>query len=158
MHWQAQCNAKWPRCCRGFQHPARIEPISPTHCQSPQPLGHRFISIWWKKLYIDRCILQPGTAFFACRIVVLGLLRLNIKARHEILRWDNLVSPSSPRGPQNVHVCKTWRPCICARRWWENLAVPTPSAKTEAVTEPRVTPVIGALVWGRVWQLNVGAL
>ena len=29
MHLRAQCHATWPRRCRAFQHPSRIEPKSP---------------------------------------------------------------------------------------------------------------------------------
>ena len=34
-------------------------------------------------------LLQPATSFFACRIVVQGLLRRNIKARHKIPEFLN---------------------------------------------------------------------
>ena len=29
VHWRAHCHAKWPRGCRGFQHPAGIKPMLP---------------------------------------------------------------------------------------------------------------------------------
>ena len=42
-----------------------------------------------KKWYMTRCISQPATDFFAYRIVVLGLFKLYIKARHEIREFLN---------------------------------------------------------------------
>ena len=94
MHWRAQCHAKWPRGCKEFQHPARMEVIEP---KSPDTLETASITEPWvhinlpKKtlndlLYQRQCISQPGSwnLLFACRIVVLRLLRLIIKARHDI--------------------------------------------------------------------------
>ena len=44
VHWLAQCHTKWPRGCRGFQHPAlglqEWNPSSLTHCYLPWPLSH----------------------------------------------------------------------------------------------------------------------
>ena len=42
-----------------------------------------------KEQYITRSVLQRVTAIFACRIVVIALLRSNIKARHEIPEFLN---------------------------------------------------------------------
>ena len=89
LHWRAQCNTKWQRGCRGFQYPVRIKPgpadslwitltTKPWICVSLQEK-----SIYHLK-YFATC-----NIFFASRIVILRLLRLNIMARHEIPEFFN---------------------------------------------------------------------
>ena len=55
------------------------------HCDSPYPLSHEFVAIYWQK-YMTRHISQPwGLNWFCvCRIVILGLLKLNFKTRQNI--------------------------------------------------------------------------
>ena len=88
VHWRAQCHAKWPRGCRApcenqtwaAQHPA-------TRLNQPWVL----VSLEKKTVYYLKCFATRGDLqqLFACRIVVLRLLRLNIKARHEISEFLN---------------------------------------------------------------------
>ena len=47
------------------------------------------MSVYEKKMAYDLTCLATGNCFFECRIVVLRLLRLNIKARHEIPEFLN---------------------------------------------------------------------
>ena len=79
VHWLAQCHAKWPKGSRYFQHPAGFEPISPN-------------SLWlaltikpWVRINVQKQTVYDSSYFatlnqvFACRIFILGLLKLNTK-------------------------------------------------------------------------------
>ena len=46
--------------------------------------SHDFVSIYRKRTEYDLTYLATLTRFFACRIVILGLLKINIKARQDI--------------------------------------------------------------------------
>ena len=90
VHWPAHdCHAEWPSGCRDFQHPAGIEPMLPTHCNSPWPQSHRFISTYWKKGNMishmshmsQPWFLEP---IFTRRVLIFGLLKSNIKVRQDI--------------------------------------------------------------------------
>ena len=94
MHWRAQCHAKWPKCGRSAPCGNRTYVARPTLCDLPLPLSHRFVSDDRNPRYFSRCISHWKFAtcnrlFFACRIVVLGLFKLNIKARHKIREFLN---------------------------------------------------------------------
>ena len=49
-------------------------PCRPTHCDSPKPLSHELVSIYRKK-GIWLVIFRNLEPIFACRIVILALLR-----------------------------------------------------------------------------------
>ena len=61
----------------------KVALLSVTH------LNHQAIGLYWQsiKQYITCCIFSATPA---CRIVVLGLFKLNIKARHEITVFLNI--------------------------------------------------------------------
>ena len=82
VHWLAQCHAKWLRSGRNFQHQAGIEP----HVASltATRLNHWAIDSLMKKMVHESSSLATWNCLFVCRIVVLGFLRLNINARHDI--------------------------------------------------------------------------
>ena len=83
MHWRSQCNAKWQRGGRNFSILRDSNPSSPTHCDSPQPPSHGFVLILREKVYMNSIVVTRNLEQRFCgRIVVLRLLRLNIKARH----------------------------------------------------------------------------
>ena len=96
MHWRDQCHAKWPRCCRGFQHSSGIKPISPDSLQpvlTTKPLvrincSKKTLYDNYDSSYFATCKLGCNR-FFAYRTVVLGFFKLNIKARHEIREFLN---------------------------------------------------------------------
>ena len=91
VHSQAQCQAKWQRRCRAFQHSCGIEPMSPNSLQltsTTKPLVCTNFRVL-EKQYMTRCISPPATNFFPYRIVVLGSFKLNIKAGHEVREFLN---------------------------------------------------------------------
>ena len=57
----------------------------PTHNDLPWPLSHEFVTndLPKKKVY-ESSYLTTLNQFFACTIVIFGLLKLNIKAMHDI--------------------------------------------------------------------------
>ena len=74
----------------GFSTHQDMNPNRQTLCYQSLPLSHWFILIARKKgIWPIFCISQPATNFFACRTVVIGLFKLNIKARHEIPEFLN---------------------------------------------------------------------
>ena len=93
--WKSMCQCterlSATQCGRGskeFQHPIGIKPMSP---DSLQPVfttnlapSHKFIIILicWKEQCVNCHDLQTWL-IFACRIVILRLLKLNIKARQK---------------------------------------------------------------------------
>ena len=55
VHWRAHCHAKWPRGGKEFQHPQRIEPMSPDSLEialTTEPWVH--IDLLWKKVHDSR--------------------------------------------------------------------------------------------------------
>ena len=83
-HWLAQCLTSWPRGIRKVQHHEGIEPMSPGSmwlALSTKPSVHIALS---RKTVYDSSHLATLNRFFSYRIVMLGLLKLNIKARHYI--------------------------------------------------------------------------
>ena len=86
VHWLARLHAKLPRGSSKIQHPAGIEPISPNSLRlalTTEPSESLYQPPKENnKWLVVSCNLEP--IFFAYRIVVSGLIKLNIKARHEI--------------------------------------------------------------------------
>ena len=86
--------AEQQRGCREFQHPARLEPMSPDSLwlastsktwisiELPYIGLQNGILLIWVSSHLA-ATLNPGQNF-ACRIVVLQLLKLNIKARYNL--------------------------------------------------------------------------
>ena len=79
------------------KNPAVIEPKSPDSLELTYPLGHEtgmssylMIDLAKKTVY-ESSYLATWNLFFACRIVVLGLLRLNIKARQWQTRYTTIL-------------------------------------------------------------------
>ena len=89
VHWRAQCHQKWPRGGREFEHPAGIEPKSLDLLPLTLTTEPYICIDLSKKSVYDLLYLTTWNRFSACRIVVLGLLRLNIKARHDIPKFMN---------------------------------------------------------------------
>ena len=91
-------------CGREFQHPAGndSEAISPDSLRLDlTQQSHDFVSIYRKKTEYDLTYLATLNRFFPCRIVILGLLKINIKARQDISEFltANLWS---------IYVIATW--------------------------------------------------
>ena len=86
VHWRAQYHAKMAEGRQRTPAPcwqaAAIEPILSDSLLLA--LSYDFISLCSNNWYMTRCISQPWTNFFACRIIIVGLLKLIIKARHDI--------------------------------------------------------------------------
>ena len=86
-------------------------PCCPTLCYSPW-----FVSITRKKRYMTRRISPPAIDFFAHRTVVLGLFKLNIKARHDIPELLNanlwsihlIIDASYHQYILNIHLLCYW--------------------------------------------------
>ena len=63
VHWRFHCHAKLLRGSREFPKFSTLlesNPCRPTHCDSPQPLIHRFVLIYqkkgrWHDSYIPKC-------------------------------------------------------------------------------------------------------
>ena len=97
MHWLAQCHAKWPRAASSFStlwEIVRIEPKLPGLLETAwttEPWVCMKLYPSSKKTGYDSSYLATWNLFFACRImiVVFRLLRLNIKARHNIPEFLN---------------------------------------------------------------------
>ena len=87
--WWAQCHAQLPKVGKEFQHPPRIE------LKSPDPLQFALTTEPWLridvqiKMVYNSSYLATWNPFFACRIVILWLLRLNMKARFYIPEFLN---------------------------------------------------------------------
>ena len=77
------------------EHSSEIEPKSPDPLhpvlttRSTTRLSHWFTSIIGEKRYMSHRISPPATDFFPYRTVVLGVFKLNIKARQEIREFLN---------------------------------------------------------------------
>ena len=80
VHLRAQRHAKWPKAVNSLSTLRESNPCCPTHC-SPKPLSHWFVL---RKTVYNSSYLAFLSPFFVCRIVVLGLLRSNIKTWHDI--------------------------------------------------------------------------
>ena len=90
MHWRAQCHAKWQRRCSSFQDLSGINPKSPDYLQlalTTKPLV--CINRWKKRVYDSLYFATCNQIFFAYRIDLLRLFKLNFKARYEIREFLN---------------------------------------------------------------------
>ena len=83
VHWRAQCHTKWPRHSKRFHHQCGIKP------EPSDSLWLTLTTKLWvhvtlqkKMVYIIKFFAACNN-FFECRIVILRLLRSNIKARHQ---------------------------------------------------------------------------
>ena len=93
VQWQAQCHSKWQwhsvsATCKTQTHVARSTD-SPSSVIITEPYCDRFESFRRKKTVYNFSYLPFWNWFFECRIVVLRLLRLNIKARKDIPEFLN---------------------------------------------------------------------
>ena len=80
----AQYHTKWPRGNSQFQHPAGIKPMSQCYWCSVPPTTKPWILIDLpKQIVYDVLHITSLKQFFDCRIVIVRLFKLNIKARQK---------------------------------------------------------------------------
>ena len=77
---------------KGRVHILDLNLCHPTHSDSTLPLSHEVVSIYPKRKVYDSSSLGETLAtskqFFACRIFIFRLLKLNIKTRRDILKFS----------------------------------------------------------------------
>ena len=81
VHWLGQCQTKWLRGCSEFQNSAPIEPMLPNIQLLALTTKPSVRVDLLKTTVYGSSFFTTLSSFFACRIVIVGLLLLNIKTR-----------------------------------------------------------------------------